>query len=99
MFQLAAFPQEIILYILRYLPLPALSSLRQTSKAWNQQFTENEAYIYRNAAYLHDFIMAPEESFQDAISAGGPTVEGVASWYILCNVHAQATSTLGANHP
>ena len=86
MFQLAAFPPEILLYVLKYLPLPALGSFKQTSKQWTQYFVDNEAYIYRNAAYLHSFISTPEESLQDAITTCGPTVEGVTSWYNLCTV-------------
>lgn len=84
MFQLTAFPPEILLYILTYLPLPSLNALSRTSKQWNQYFIENEPYIYRNAAYHHSLISAPEVSLEDAIEQGGAIVAGVTSWYEFC---------------
>lgn len=92
MFRLSALPPEIVLYILTYLPLQSLNSLRQTSKSWNQRFNENEPYIYRNAAYHHDFLPSTELSLEDAVKQCGKIVEGVTTWLALCNVFAVVVS-------
>lgn len=84
MFQLTALPPEILLYILTYLPLPALNALKRTSKEWHRYFVENEPYIYRNAAYYHGFIPAPESTLVDAIERSGHSMGTVTSWSELC---------------
>ncbi|EKM53433.1 uncharacterized protein PHACADRAFT_197864 [Phanerochaete carnosa HHB-10118-sp] len=86
---LESLPPELLLCILKCLPLQSLSVLRQTSKQWNQRFVEHGPYIYRNAASHHGFISSPEMTLDQAIQQAKTAVKDVSTWVGFCRQRYQ----------
>ena len=49
-------PVELLLQIIRYLPLQSLHRFARTSKFFKRIIAENEVLVYRQAAVLHGYV-------------------------------------------
>ncbi|KAJ7757518.1 hypothetical protein B0H16DRAFT_1536899 [Mycena metata] len=48
-------PAELVIAVLKYLPLANFSNLMSASREWNDFFQLNQSVLYHNAAVLHGF--------------------------------------------
>ncbi|KAJ7492108.1 hypothetical protein FB451DRAFT_1217016 [Mycena latifolia] len=91
-------PVELVISILKYLPLSTLSRLLCVSREWNNFVEENQSILYRNAAVLHGFTPSDSTSIVysdlEAIQSGLATqnrtalsrrsLAGVSDWKSFC---------------
>jgi hypothetical protein len=62
---LLCLPVELVLEILSHLPVQSLHAFQRVSRYWNQVVHENESYLYRNAADVHQFLPNAETNISD----------------------------------
>lgn len=53
---LEALPVELLLQVIRYLPLQSMHRFARTSRGIRRIIVENEALVYRQAAVLHGYV-------------------------------------------
>ncbi|KAJ6601291.1 hypothetical protein DFH09DRAFT_1127363 [Mycena vulgaris] len=58
-------PVELVISILKYLPLSIFSKLLSTSREWYNFFEENQSILYHNAAVLHGFTPSTSIVYSD----------------------------------
>ncbi|KAJ7642852.1 hypothetical protein B0H17DRAFT_1148749 [Mycena rosella] len=90
-------PVELVICILKYLPLSTLSQLLSTSREWNNFFESNQSILYHNAAVLHGFtpsasiVYSDLEAIQDdrdmtphRAALSRRSLTGVSDWKSFC---------------
>ncbi|KAJ7455901.1 hypothetical protein B0H11DRAFT_2066218 [Mycena galericulata] len=85
-------PVELVISILKYLPLSTLSNLLSTSREWNNFFQVNQSILYHNAAVLHGFTPSTSVVYSDLTSIlSRRSLTGVTDWKSFCctQVHIQ----------
>ncbi|PCH36636.1 hypothetical protein WOLCODRAFT_108951 [Wolfiporia cocos MD-104 SS10] len=85
-----AVPVELIIRILRDLPLQSICALRLTSRFWNSLIEANESAVYQAAAVQHGFVRAEEERLSDVVLTKEIRfIHHVESWKELCHMYFQ----------
>ncbi|KAJ7292712.1 hypothetical protein C8J57DRAFT_1266839 [Mycena rebaudengoi] len=79
-------PTELVLSILRFLPLATLARLQTTSREWNTFFKVNHSSIYHNAAVLHGFIPSASTVYSELDTiVSRRALAGVVDWRSFCS--------------
>lgn len=71
-------PIELLLQIIRYLPLQSLHRFTRSARVLNRIINENEALVYRQAATLHGYV-------DGATSSDPPVADSKNSTYPFTN--------------
>ncbi|KDQ13814.1 hypothetical protein BOTBODRAFT_361508 [Botryobasidium botryosum FD-172 SS1] len=81
---LSAFPPEVVLNILGFLPAYSLPALECASSAWKHFFDIHQSIIYQSAATFHG-IASPGSPIEDVARAHiSPWLDNVTNWKDLC---------------
>lgn len=75
---------EVSLQILSNLSFSQLRPLHIISRSWKTFIEENEASIYRNAAFKAGFISSPDGSLSDAKKYAENALRNVVGWKEIC---------------
>lgn len=79
-------PPELVVATLSYIPLQTLAVLCRAATVWHAFITSNESSIYRNAAFLHNFITHNDATLDLILNDHhGQLWNGVASWKEFCS--------------
>ena len=85
-------PVEVLLEVLRYLPVPSLCSLFTLSHQWYDLLSANQPSIFHNAAILHGYIQPGCLRIEDALAqyTGNPW-KGSTDWKDFCKSDSSLT--------
>ncbi|KAI0827874.1 hypothetical protein BC628DRAFT_1317525 [Trametes gibbosa] len=85
-----AFPTELLLRILSFLPLQSLRNVRLLARRWNDFVLTNEFTIYHHAALLHNFVDSIDTLLPEAREARSlQFLYNVPDWYHYCRKYFQ----------
>ncbi|KAJ6541832.1 hypothetical protein B0H19DRAFT_959142 [Mycena capillaripes] len=74
-------PIELVIEILKYLPVSAIVSLSSTSRDWNNFCEVNQSILYHNAAILHGFTTSSSIVYSDLATVfSRRSLIGVSDW-------------------
>ncbi|KAK7063753.1 F-box domain-containing protein [Favolaschia claudopus] len=77
-------PAELVIAILRYIPLSTLTSLPSVSREWQSFCQVNESNLYHNAAILHGFVSSSVVYSELATTLSRRALAGVSGWKSFC---------------
>ncbi|KAJ7045001.1 hypothetical protein C8F04DRAFT_1067345 [Mycena alexandri] len=78
-------PVELVIGVLKYLPLANFSNLMSASREWNDFFQVNQSVLYHNAAVLHGFT-PPSIIYSELETVlSRRSLAGVHDWRSFCH--------------